>query len=200
MTRAAAKYSLQLARAIARELVYCKRVHPESMVLDIFGGSGIVARQCGRLGFRARVIEKMRPADDATSKDFLQWVRQLAQARRITAMMIATPCSSFSLAQSRGGKALRSQSEPRGISQHVTPAERARIDNGNKVLDASIALIKICSEFSIPYGVENPATSYLWHDEKLINVTKGARHAVVDQCAFGAKWRKRTRLAFGNFN
>ena len=199
MTRATAKYSLRLARTIAKELVYSRRMHPEAMVLDIFGGSGIVAKQCGRLGYRAYIIEKkVRETDDATSPHFLDWVRQQAQARRIQAMMIATPCSSFSLAQSRGRRALRTQSEPRGKSQRVTPNEQARIDDGNKVLDATIALVKLCNVHRIPYCVENPATSYLWYEIGLADVLKDAKHIIVDQCAFGAKWRKRTRLVFGN--
>ena len=77
---------------------------------------------------------------------------------RILAVMIATPCSSFSLAQSRGGKALRSREYPRGIPQPTTERERHSIELGNACLDVTLSVIRLCNKHHIP---KNAKQGYL---------------------------------------
>ena len=80
-------------------------------------------------------------------------------------VMLALPCNSFSLANSRSGKALRSKLEHRGISKEpFTDRERERIDEGNRLLDAGIFLIMQCCLYSVPLCLENPQSSYMWSD------------------------------------
>ena len=112
--------------------------------------------------------------------------------------MLATPCSSFSLAVSRSGKALRSLSHPRGLPIPMTAHESERVKAGNRALDASIQMIRTCNMHGIPSALENPATSYMWADSALQAVLARAFVARLDQCAFKARWQKRTKIAFGN--
>ena len=136
---------------------------------------------------------------DACAYDFLRACKNAASNSQSRGVMIATPCSSFSLAVSRAGKALRSKSYPRGLPIPMTARERNRIDEGSRALDATINMIKICNTHRIPLILANPASSYVWQDPNLTSTLKDAITVRVDQCAFGDRWRKMTRLSFGNF-
>ena len=128
-----------------------------------------------------------------------QKLHELLRSGRVYGCIIAMPCSSFSLAQSRSGVALRSISEPRGCATNDL-AKLNRITAGNEFLDFTIGVIRTCNDFHIPYVIENLLTSYAWHDHKLKYVLQPAEIVEVHQCAFGARFHKATRLAFGNFN
>ena len=84
--------------------------------------------------------------------------------------------SFFSVAQSRGGVALRSQIEPRGIANNDL-ARLKRLKLGNDLLDFTIGVIKRCNDCLVPYVMENPLTSYAWHDCGLKHVLRGAELA-----------------------
>ena len=81
-----------------------------------------------------------RPSDDVCSYGFKRWISKEASERKIGAIMCATPCSSFSVAVCRSGRALRSQEEPIGKSINMTAEERSRISLGNRCLDATCFL------------------------------------------------------------
>ena len=94
---------------------------------------------------------------------------------------------------------MRSQAEPRGIATNdLARAKSLRL--GKELLDFTIDIVRCCNEYAIPYVMENPLTSYAWHDESLKAALQQAEILDVHQCAFGARFRKATRLTFGNFN
>ena len=113
--------------------------------------------------------------------------------------MLAPPCSSFSLAQTRT-VTLRNQLHPRGLPNVAfTDRERERIDLGNRILDVVIKLIQLCRRHRIPFCLEQPRTSFMLHDKFLQHAlsTCEAEWVTVDQCSFGARWKKPTTLIFG---
>ena len=61
---------------------------------------------------------------------------------------------------------------------------------------AVIEIIKILVRFRIAFALEHPENSYMWHIEffKLLAADSDFRMVTVDQCAFGAPWRKRTKF------
>ena len=100
--------------------------------------------------------------------------------------------------RSHAQKTLRSASYPRGLPREFSERERERIEVGNRMLDSTIHLISVCHRHSIPFCLEQPKTSYMWHDRRLQQVLRSS-HAVffkVDQCRFGTRWRKPTMFAF----
>ena len=110
-----------------------------SYVADLFSGSGAVSRQIRKRKVKAREFDiKYGKDGDLLEPSFRRLFSADVKEGRILAVMIATPCSSFSLAQSRGGKALRSREYPRGIPQSVTERERHRVELGNACLDVTI--------------------------------------------------------------
>ena len=80
----------------------------------------------------------------------------------------------------------------------MTLRERARIDEGNRALDATIRLTAVCNHFGVPFALENPTSSYMWKDPLLSQALERATKVLLHQCAFGAAWRKATTIAFGN--
>ena len=109
---------------------------------DVFGGSGQVGFQSEKLGVPALIVFEIsrRPSDHVCSYGFKRWISKQASGNKIGAIMCATPCSSFSVAVSRSGRALRSQEEPRGKDINMTAEERSRIALGNRCLDATCFL------------------------------------------------------------
>lgn len=163
----------------------------------MFAGAGVVARACADLGRLAFIIDlAWNPKCDACSKSFRDAFERAARQRSLGGVMLATPCSNFSLSISRSGRALRSLTHPRGIPKPRTQSERARVAEGNKALDATIQMVSFSNRFSIPFALENPSSSYLWKDLRLQRVLEGAFSAKIHQCAFGALWRKSTTIAF----
>ena len=199
-TRKAQKYTPNLCQAIACELCFAVPHRPQSQyVLDVFAGTGGVARACVALGRESFIVDTTwNPAMDACSRSFLRRFNEAAGRNEIAGVMLATPCSSFSLAVSRSGKALRSLSHPRGLPIPMTARESERVKAGNRALDASIQMIRTCNAHGIPFALENPANRYMWADSALQAVLARAFVARLDQCAFKARWRKRTKIAFGN--
>ena len=194
MTRRAAKYPLRLARALARLLCYGRKC---GYVLDAYAGSGIVGRQCRQLGVASLGFELSDDIrQDMTISAFDEWLEAEASAGKLRGAMLALPCRTFSLAQSRGGRAIRSQAEPRGLA-HLTNAEQARADEGNRLLDSLYRILDVLNRHRVPYVIENPSRSYLWHDPRLLNLlaSRQALFSRIHQCSYGAPWRKATTLA-----
>ena len=169
---------------------------------DIFGGAGDVGKSCADRGLECRIFDTSISAKlDVAKRHFLVGFRKACQAGQVAAAMFATPCASFSLAVSRGGQAIRTQSEPRGISGFLTVGERDRVNSGNRTLDATVNMLQVCCKFKIPAILENPRSSYLWWVPTLAKLILDNRAVIADvhQCAFKAHWRKETRFAFFNF-
>ena len=81
-------------------------------------------------GFPSYVFDNaVRVKDDITHRSFIAWLKKEMDTGKIMGVMLALPCNSFSLANSRSGKALRSKLGPRGIKDAVfTFRERERIE------------------------------------------------------------------------
>ncbi len=71
-----------------------------------------------------------------------------------------------------------------------------RLRTGNLQLRRLLPLLNELLVLGIPFVLENPAYSYLWSVPALRRIARNpkADEIFVDQCAWGRKWRKRTRL------
>ena len=195
MTRRAAKYPRRMATALARVLV---AERGRGYVIDGFSGSGIVGDAVRRLGVPTKSFEVNRDTrEDMCTLDFSRWMAGECAAGKLRGVMLPVPCSTFSVAQSRSGRAIRSQDSPRGLPG-LNVREQARVAAGNRILHAVIRLLRILNQYKIPWIIENPTSSYLWWDKGLQTQMRDAVVCPVHQCSFGAPWRKATTLAFGN--
>ena len=121
----------------------------------------------------------------------------------VRGVLIEVECKSWP--QARHGPpgsnwaAIRSPTHPYGIPD-VSAKDQLKLDLGNAMLKQTIHTIRSCIAARIPCFVENPNTSFLWQAPSMARLMSLACSSsfVFDMCAFGAAWRKRTRLAVWN--
>ena len=77
------------------------------------------------------------------------------------------------------------------------PRPQAAVDLGNSQLRFALGLISLCRSMGVPVYLENPGTSWVWSTPKLRSLVTASDAAVynLDMCAFGARWRKFTKVA-----
>jgi len=65
---------------------------------------------------------------------------------------------------------------------------------------AALTLIEILEELALPWIFEHPHASYCFKNEEWLRILRRphVHERVLDQCRYGAKWRKRTRMICGN--
>ena len=124
----------------------------------------------------------------------------------IEGIAVETPCNGYSKARrapqtSRYPHRLRSDACPRGLPT-LSGADKVAVTLSNKLGDTAQALIDIAYKHHVPGFEENPGASYLWDQP---NRKRFARlpqvvDRIVDMCAFGTSFRKRTRLRFWHWN
>ena len=117
------------------------------------------------------------------------------QAHNIRSVMFVVPCRTFSVAAGRGGRPIRTHSAPRGTAGSHTAKEVERIEEGNRILDAMVKILRSLRSANIPFIIENPQSSTLWHDSAFASAAAGTT-VDISQCAFGSRARKTTRLLY----
>ena len=61
-------------------------------------------------------------------------------------------------------------------------------------MNFTASVIKHCLFFGVPACLENPSTSLAWQYPCIVDITTRGEKVVLDQCAFGTSWRRRTTL------
>ena len=61
----------------------------------------------------------------------------------------------------------------------------------------TVHIIRTCIKYHVPCMLENPSSSMLWQAHPIMQVLNhdAQKSITCDQCQFGARWRKRTRIA-----
>ena len=170
-------------------------------VADVFSGRGGVALACERIGFVSRQWDiRLGHQCDLTSRNVLYRLKCDIRSGKVLAMMMAPPCSSFSVARDRI-KVIRTRNQPWGISsEFLTTAETEKIQLGNACFKSCFALIRTLDRFGIPWILENPASSKCWHLPFLQSICRQqhVHNIYSDFCQFGTIWKKHTRFVCGN--
>jgi hypothetical protein len=80
--------------------------------------------------------------------------------------------------------------------------DRQTATTANKLADRTFELIDLAYSQGIPGCEENPASSLLWSMRDRVGFIKrdGVVDRIVDQCAYGTSYRKRTRLRCWHFD
>ena len=127
----------------------------------------------------------------------------MADIRRgfVLGAMLALPCTTFSIARSSNSQ-LRSMEFPDGLPT-LEGRWLAQAQLGNALLTATLKIIRALDATRTPWILENPNSSYAFKTSQwLAYEAKAANTYTVklDQCQYGARWRKRTKLAIGNID
>ena len=131
---------------------------------------------------------------DLTRGCVLDLIRSWMAGGLIAAVWVAFPCTTFSAARR---PPLRSKEWLRGLpSARADPSLAKQLRAGDATLTAALAVASWCRRFNVMGFFENPHTSLAWQDrrwQRLVEKGDVIQH-VLDFCAFGAVWRKRTRV------
>ena len=183
------------------ELIFPRRNPKGHYVADLFSGEGDVALACERLGFASREWDIRHGHQcDLTSRKVLRRLKCDVKAGKVLAVMLAPPCSSFSVARDRT-KVIRTRDMPWGIPSHLlSHQDWEKIELGNACFRSCFSLIRLLDKFSVPWVLENPHSSKCWYLPFLQRWScKSHVHTIVaDFCQFGTPWKKRTRFLCGN--
>ena len=170
---------------------------------DTFAGKGGVARAIRRCGFQARVWEKSRGEHgDLTRPRVLRRLTSDIRAGKCRGVMLAPPCSSFSIAKARSAP-IRSVDRPWGFSRgEMSDQDWEKLQVGNKCLRAVLKIIAACNSAGVPWILENPHSSYMFKTPELAKLAdrRYVSTIVSDFCQFGTRWRKRTRFLSGHLH
>eukprot|EP00435_Cladocopium_sp_Y103_P062683 s616_g24.t1 len=88
---------------------------------------------------------------------------------------------------------LRSEEFPHGLPD-LTGDEQARVHAANVIYQNLAAFLTLCSHKNIPWAVENPARSYLWVTEWMLELQQFATLYYFTACAWGST--RPTKKAF----
>jgi hypothetical protein len=142
------------------------------------------------------------PAGDLGRKPTLERLRRDVKRRKVLAAMLAPPCKTWGTAICRS-YVLRTRHEPWGkadVHLQVPPAMIFKLNDGNQAMKITLQLIGDLLAAGISWAFEHPQNSYVFHTAEMQKILCDSRvHTfVLDQCAYGARWRKSTRFVFGN--
>ena len=150
------------------------------------------------MGVNARFWDtRYGPDGNVTARRVLTQLIRDIRAVLIYAMMLAPPCASFSLPFQRD-EWCRTKEEPWGLAG-ISERKRLLVDAGNRTARAALRLARECHKAGVPWCLEHPASSYLLATKEYIalRALPGVHFVVLDQCQFGAKYRKHTALLCG---
>ena len=180
-----------------------RKFKPRRYVADLFSGDGGVARQIRRLGFCAKEWDiNHGPQFDLTIPRVLKRLLSDIHHGRILAMMMAPPCTTFSVARDRT-KIIRSRRFPWGLPKRfLTSEEHQKVVVGNKCFQTCFELIDVLQKSQIPWILENPASSKCWFLPKMqqLMTSPACNLIITDFCQYNTRWRKRTALLTGNLD
>ena len=172
-----------------------------TFVADLFSGCGGVSKAVRVLGFDGREWEiALGPDGDLCNRNVRRKLLHAIRSGRVIAIMAAPPCGTFSSARDRSG-AIRSRSFPWGLPD-LPPHDAAKVADGNRCLRGLLSVIRCAHTRGLPWLWENPHSSKMWYVPEVAKLSAHDRveTCVLDQCMFGARWKKRTRFLAGNFN
>ena len=120
--------------------------------LELFAGSGRLAAEILKLGYRALSLDILnRAREDHLDPTFQRVIIGWLTSGCIAGLWLGTPCTTWTCALRRP---LRSSDAPFGVSDLSEP-ERERLRIGNATFLFSIVIIKICVAANIPVFLEN---------------------------------------------
>lgn len=177
--------------------------------LELFSGSGRVARKlarkCGVPTLALDIRSKRHPVD-LTDKRVIRFLLFAIKHKMVKAVFFGTPCSSFSLARrgrpGKPGGPLRTIATIYGHPDAMARAiDRKKIIVGNKCAAATAVLAAAAHKHNVPWAIENPAYSRLWHYPSIakLKALPGVVERVSHMCQYGAPWKKPTRVMMGHF-
>jgi hypothetical protein len=189
-------------RLLKRELRdIFKQSGARTVFLELYAGHGGVSKHLRRKGAAVMEFEIDRGAQyDLTRKGVRRLLLGWLRSGVVRGAWLGTICKSWSRAR-RGPPGsswgpIRSAKHIYGLPG-LPASDRSKILLGNVTMRQTAEFIHCCTRHHVPVILENPVASMLWLAPPIRSQLNAPSCQVVsvDQCQFGARWRKRTRLA-----
>ena len=162
--------------------------------LDLFSGSGGVAKELARLSGRWVLSYDIvnSPEQDLLKPEVQREIYDLITRRAVVGIGAAPVCASMSRAIT---PPWRSTAQPEGV-QGLTATQQAKLDAGNQFAEFIAKLGLTCIEYQLPFWCENPWLSFLWWIPSIRNLMSRPEvdFWLLDFCALSTPWQKRTRI------
>ena len=154
-----------------------------------------------KLGYGVLSIDVLKGQHcDITVTEVASFLKRIIGAKLVCGIFSGTPCRSFSCARrapitSRFPRKLRDKLHPLGLPV-ILPQDRPVLVEGNLLADLADQLLALGRKLGIPTAEENPGSSLLWHTPSRQRSAglPFSKASSFDQCAFHAKWKKRTTI------
>jgi hypothetical protein len=176
-------------------------IRPKQIFLDLYSGEAGVTAFLRAEGFGCIPFDTINGSQfDLTRPCTLKLLRGWIRCGAILGVIIATECKSWSRARhgplgSSWGP-IRSKAHLFGIPG-ISDSDKLKVENGNRQLRSTCSIIRTCITCRVPCVLENPVNSMLWSAPEMLKLCNNSKHQQVnfDQCQFGTRWRKRTRIS-----
>ena len=159
------------------------QLRPGAACLELFSGTGRLSKALRKAG-----LHVLRPVDilfdeamDLASSVVQRRILEYIKCGRVAYVHLGTPCTIWSVARTRvANSAVNRKKERDGINFALFSA----------------TVVRLCSSMGIPWSMENPKSSRIWHFEPVATLfaLPGAFAADLDMCAFGSVYKKPTRI------
>ena len=162
--------------------------------LEICGGSGVLSEEMARRGFCVGPVIDLTYSKqyDLLSTRVVEWLLFLVQNRRVKAIALEPPCTTFSAA---AYPPCRSYRQPRGFNQ-----KSSKVWIGNRLAFVCLALLMAASFAMVLALLETPRRSKMaWLKEwrELLSFDN-VEETYTASCSFGSKFQKEFRFLLAN--
>lgn len=179
---------------------------PRRFCLEIFAGTARVSVELCKLGLDAFPIDicLFFGHDVIDIRVEHQVIIHWLQQGRTSFIWLGMPYTSFSRARKWGGIGpgpLRAYDNVWGYSW-LQGNDLSKVQQGNQLLRFSLRLLAICEAHHIPYGLENPYSSYAWHMPPMVQFIQrfSPTFVFLCYCHFGEDWKKPTAILCNFWN
>lgn len=161
--------------------------------VEVFGGAGVVTRHLCQMGVVcAPVLDiSYSPHYDLTVPRTVSWVIFMLEQRRLKAVLVAPPCTTFSPA---AYPPVRSYKNPRGFIRALW-----KVRHGNRLASSGMVVMFACRRNDAMGLLEQPRRSKMrWLDIWRCLVELGMEEIFLASCAYGSCHMK--EFCFGAIN
>ena len=161
--------------------------------LDLFGGAEGVARALRARGFACKSFDiSQGPLGDLSRRSVVRRICKLLRAGQCRGVMLAPPCTTFSIARR---PALRSMLRPWGL-EGLSDKDTLQLAVANRLIQSTLTILHVAEATCTPWILENPLSSLFWRLPQVRQMFRRSHTSVADlhMCGYGTPWRKATKL------
>ena len=161
--------------------------------IELYSGSEVWADEMRRRGFRVYSFDVLQgDGGDLLRPSVKRRVLRMLSSGMCLGVLAGVPCTSFTRAHRHP---IRSACRPHGIAG-LSERDQDKVTKGNQLFRNAVDFFRCCRRYRVPFVWENPRTSFQWLMPESKTIARWAEGVDIhiDQCGFGARWRKAITL------